>query len=49
LENRSFQPVGFSARCSSFFKSAFNQMNRYAYRYATTRNKRGEPLSVLVT
>ncbi len=39
----------FSARCSVSFKSAFSQMSRYAYCYATIRNKRKEPLSVLVT
>ena len=39
----------FSSRCSVSFESAFSQMSRYAYRYATIRNTRNEPLSVLVT
>src|SRR5258706_1455863 len=39
----------FSMRCAVSFTEAFSRVDQYAYRQATIKNKRGEPLTVLVT
>ena len=39
----------FSTRCGVRFIQGFSGMDRYAYQHTTIHNKRGEPLTVLVT
>lgn len=39
----------FSTRCHVSFLKEFSGMDRYEYRYTSILNKRGEPLTVLVT
>ena len=39
----------FSTRCNVSFTKEFSGMDRYAYQHTTIWNKRGEPLTILVT
>jgi len=39
----------FSDRCNVQFEQAFSRGNAYEYQYATIKNNKGEPLTVLIT
>lgn len=39
----------FTARCPTTFQKGFSRQTQYAYHYTTIENRRGEPLSILVT